>query len=146
MKIDKETLIKNRFWVLLGVFVPLMLFAIIWLVSAVEGAVDEERQKIKKHRDELQLHAEKAKLNGQAEINLLQAKDERLDARKMEVWKEASEVQEGLIFWPEKVREAYADRYFGDPVSDSVRTTYAEQDVYLRNTRPWPRCSRFRCR
>ena len=131
MKIDKETLIKNRFWVLLGVFVPLELFAILWLTNAVEGAVEEAKRKIADHRSKLEKNASQPKLPGMAEMNLCKHKEDILGRRKEKIWQEAWDLQQGFIFWPQKVSETYADLPFGKSVSDSVRTTYAQTDVYL---------------
>lgn len=131
MKIDKEQLIKHRFWVLLGVFVPLMLFAILWEQTAVEGAVESERKKITDHRARLEKNASQAKLPGQTEMMLCNRKEKTLKERRTIVWQQEWDRQKTLIFWPAKVRDAYADIRFGDPVRDEVRTTFAQTDVYL---------------
>ena len=39
MKLDKETLIKQRFWFLLGLSVPLLLIVWIMLITGVAGTV-----------------------------------------------------------------------------------------------------------
>src|SRR5260370_9410305 len=44
IKFDKETLIKHRFWIGLGVFVPLFLVAWLVLWLSVSGAVDEKKK------------------------------------------------------------------------------------------------------
>lgn len=137
MQVDKETLIKNRFWVLFGVFVPLAFFAVIWLQTAVEGAVEEERQKIKKHREELAKNANDAKLAGHKELTLCKEKIEKLSKRKQTVWKEAWDYQQGLMFWPAKVTDSpipqkvgepvrLADLGFGKEVPENIRAAYAD--------------------
>ena len=48
MKLDKETLIKQRFWFLLGSFVPLVLIIWIMLITSVSGTVAKERDEVDK--------------------------------------------------------------------------------------------------
>ena len=43
MKLDKETIVKQRFWFLLGGCVPLLLIIWLVLVFGVSGAVTEQR-------------------------------------------------------------------------------------------------------
>ena len=45
MKLDKETIVKQRFWFLLGGCVPLLLIIWLVLVFGVSGAVTEKRNK-----------------------------------------------------------------------------------------------------
>ena len=58
LKIDKETLIKQRFWVLLGVFVPLVLVAPprLWtsVASASQKARSDKDKKFKELKDDKQ--------------------------------------------------------------------------------------------
>ena len=132
MKIEKETLVKNMFWILLGAYVTLGLFVILWLETSVEGAVESERQKITAHRDKLKKNADQAKLNGLTELNLCKDKINTLTKRKDEVWQEQWDGQQGLMFWPDKVADTYANLRFGEAVEPKIRVTYAQVDSYFK--------------
>ena len=41
MTLDKEALAKNRFWIILGIFVPLWLIVVIMLGTSVAGTITE---------------------------------------------------------------------------------------------------------
>ncbi|MBY0522658.1 MAG: hypothetical protein K2R98_04645 [Gemmataceae bacterium] len=141
MKMDKETLIKQRFWVLFVIFVPLVFIAIIYLGTGVAGEVDEERQKVQEHQKKLNEQASKAKLLGQTELSLLETKMGELKARRETIWKEAWKLQDGLVFWPERIEDrareeknggkALSDRNFGDPIPSEVCATYTDPKVYM---------------
>ena len=45
MKMDKDTLIKQRFWVALCVSLPLVLIGIIWLSFVIPSSISEVRKK-----------------------------------------------------------------------------------------------------
>ena len=57
MQLDKEFLVKRRFWILTGVFVPLMLVAMLWVTFSVSGAIEEKQKKIDTEFKELQRYA-----------------------------------------------------------------------------------------
>ena len=46
MQVDKDTLIKHRFWIGLGVAVPLILIAYLIIITSVSGKIDEELKKV----------------------------------------------------------------------------------------------------
>src|SRR5262249_5749871 len=118
MKFDKEALIKHRFWIGLGVFVPLWLIIILVLWTAVGGTVSAAK---KEYGDA----TGKAKnINASAPNDTFttpaKIKEERLRAQKGRVWRAAWEPQALLWTWPgnktapldEKMKTAY----FGDPI------------------------------
>jgi hypothetical protein len=97
IKIDKEVLIKHHFWILSGTVVPLALFALIWLPTAVSGDNDDCLKKI--------TDAEKAQKNvGDVKNDkfekALGEKNRVLVAQKNKIWKEVWEAQKSLFTLP----------------------------------------------
>ena len=46
MKFDKDLIVKHRFWILLAATLPLVVFAIFVLATAVGAEIDKERQRL----------------------------------------------------------------------------------------------------
>src|SRR5262245_1580165 len=46
MKIDKDALIKHRFWIMVGLSVPLSAVALLLLATTVSGRIDEARKQL----------------------------------------------------------------------------------------------------
>ena len=97
MTIDKETLIKHRFWIALGVFVVLLLVGVI-LIPTVQGSINETYQK--------KFIASQKALEGMNPKSPLwrlplEQKESELKGQKGIVWKQAYEPQSDLMTWPE---------------------------------------------
>lgn len=110
MKLDKETLYKNRFWVSLGVIAFLVLIAVTWLTTDVSAALDEERATIEKRKAELGAKANAgAPLAGEEEKKVLEEKREGLNKRRGTLWEEAWEAQNKgdnpLMVWPAVIQK-----------------------------------------
>ena len=97
MKLDKETIVKQRFWFLLGSFVPLALIVWIMLITSVSGTVAKERKEVddsKKAIDGI-----KDPKNDEF-VKLLREKQEKLQKQKEKVWEKAWATQVGIMTWP----------------------------------------------
>jgi hypothetical protein len=84
-KLDKETLIKHRFWVALGVFVPLWLIAWIWLWATVSGEVQKTKQAYEQTLKDIETVKNP---KTQAFTTPLTEKKETLSSRKDVLWRE----------------------------------------------------------
>ena len=93
MKFDKETLTKQRFWVLLVAFRPLVLFAILFLWTYVDLSIAETQKAIETKKREL---GAKGNLKGDQDIKNLAVVSNELEARKNALWKESWAVQKDL--------------------------------------------------
>jgi hypothetical protein len=137
MKVDKETLIRNRFWVILGVFLPLVLIVLIYLSTGVAGELSQEALKIKNVKAELDNKGRLTQGNTNSEMELLKTKAARLKDRRQELWKEAWGLQTGLYVWPKVVEEAaleeknggkpMVERKFGEQLPDGICEVYARK-------------------
>jgi hypothetical protein len=127
MKVDKEQLAKHRFWILLGVVVPLLLAAVIYLWTGVAGAIESERQKIQAHQKELD---NLRNVRSQPEYLELEKKEKALSKRRDEVWKKAWDYQGDLMTWPTNLQPALGKLYFGDVINDELCSQYAQERNY----------------
>jgi hypothetical protein len=125
MKVDKEVLIKQHFWILLSLaaLLPLICLFILWTYASdsVEGkkkevtATKDRLNKIKSPKNEKWLAA-------------LGVKEEKVDAQKDKVWAEAWKAQADMVLFPESfpgAQEVNEKLYFGDPLSENFRINYA---------------------
>src|SRR2546423_6468157 len=118
VKLDKETLIKHRFWIGLGVFVPLWLILLLVLWTVVSSKVSAEQ---KAYTDS----AGKVKgINNIKNENYtapVKEKEEALKKQKDRVWEAAWKKQDGLMTWPGNriapLDQRLKNAYFGDPIS-----------------------------
>src|ERR1700678_268761 len=97
MKFDKETVIKERLWVLLVPFLPLVLFAVLFLWTYVDLSIAETQKAIETKKREL---GAKGNLKGDQDIKNLAVVSNELEARKNALWKESWAVQKDLYTWP----------------------------------------------
>src|SRR5712671_5304443 len=107
MKVDKEALLKNRFWIGLGVFVPL------WVIIFLVALFSSGDAKVKA---EAEVKKTETKVKGISDIkndrftSLLEKKKADLQKQKDKVWKEAWKGQSNLMFWPRpEVRPEFWD-------------------------------------
>jgi hypothetical protein len=123
MQVDKETLIKHRFWIGLGVAVPLILIAYLVVITSVSGKIAEERNKVEAAKKALD--AIRSPKNGKHEAQLKE-RGEKVGGKKNEVWEKAYEVQDGMMTWPEQQKQ-FNKLYFGDPISSADLTEYTDK-------------------
>ena len=98
LKIDKETLIKQRFWVLLGVFVPLVLVAMVRLWTSVASA----NQKARADKDKKFKELKDDKQRTMKDFEQLEAVLSKVAGRKNTMWRTRPwETQKDLMQWPE---------------------------------------------
>ncbi len=125
MKVDKEVLIKQHFWILLSLaaLLPLICLFILWTYASdsVEGkkkevtATKDRLNKIKNPKNDKWLAA-------------LGEKETKVEAQKDKVWAEAWKAQADMIEFPESfsgAKEVNEKSHFGDPLSEDFRIRYA---------------------
>src|SRR5947209_11771938 len=142
-KLDKQTLIKHHFWILLALAVILIPVALGSVWVGVAGATAAQAKKIDETKKKLTGTAAKSKKSKEE----LEQQQEQLNKRKSEVWKEAYEKQKGLVTFPKAL--AYLnDLYFGDPIPTTDRNRFREDCVYRSEYDAQPKVrstSAFRC-
>jgi hypothetical protein len=130
---DKQTLKKHHFWILLALSVPLVFVVLAGTVFGVGSAAVEAKSKIDKRNKELTDAAPKC----QQYLDNLELQKGELEKQRNRVWSEVYKAQAGLIHWP--ARLARLDRaYFGDKVAEDDRAIFRENDVYLREYEELP--------
>src|SRR5215471_5673797 len=97
IKFDKETLVKHRFWIALGVFVPLWLVAWLVLWLSVSDAVQVKKDEYEKSNKEI---AKVTNPKTEHFTTPMTGKKNTLTDRKITVWREVQTPQGGLtIDW-----------------------------------------------
>ncbi len=129
MKMDKETLLKNRFWVGMGTFGPLwLIILIVALVSSGDKAsankktLDDKQKGVEGLRD----------IKNNNYTSLLAEKTTDLKKQKDKVWEAAWKGQTDLMTWPNIRAKDYLERqgYFGEEISPTDRNQFRERGVY----------------
>ena len=128
-KIDKEFLIKHRFWITVGAVVPLAFMALGCLVWGVDDDIKAEAAKVQKTKKDLDNERKKVKTD--KELAILEEKNGTLSGQKEVVWNQAWGLQQKLFAWPkdfpEEARpyqENFASLSFGDLITDNVCARY----------------------
>jgi hypothetical protein len=116
MKMDKETLIKQRFWVLLGAVVPLVLLSVLVLWFGVRKAIAQWQAKV-----EQQVQAPTAIKNerNQEWISALSKQEKEVEKVWMQVWKEGWDSQAALVTWPTEQQKRFTRGLFATQIKVS---------------------------
>ena len=130
---DKTSLKKHHFWILLSLAVVLVPVALGGAVFGVGKAVKEKQAAIDKKQKDLAGASPKA----QSYIDALKVQTGELEQRRDKVWKLAYSAQAGLIHWP-AVLSHLDNRSFGDPISDNDRETFRRNETYLEEYKALP--------
>jgi hypothetical protein len=103
MKFDKDTILKQKFWFLLALAVPLILVAFFILMTSVRSAIAKDRQKLE---GDLKGVAGSPIMN-QKWVDAMEAKAAEKAEREKEVWAEAYDFQKPLFTWPEQIENGF---------------------------------------
>jgi hypothetical protein len=130
MKTDKETLIKNHFWILLGVFGIFALVLLILIPTVVGADAEAKEKKIKATESDLKSN------NNAISRQFIAALDDQKDLlgkKRGELWTEMYDKQKGLISWPGDMRYTMGKKYpdFGMDINRDDAFAYTEENVYL---------------
>lgn len=123
MNIDKEFLLKHRFWLMLAATPLFILVALVMLFTSVAGAVATQQETVEKAKKELQSIKDP---KNQGAIDALQAVDTKIADKKNAVWARAWNMQQGLVTWPAALYPKMKDKYFGDDINHFDRGDYAD--------------------
>jgi hypothetical protein len=145
MKVDKETLIKHRFWIALGAYGLLWLLLLLMLPLMIGSSASAARTIYKKANDDVDKiknppsGGKPGDFANEAWTDPIRKKEEELSKRKVEVWKVAWETQKDLMTWPgddlAPLNTDMKDAYFLDPIPDSDKGTKAplKRDRFSKN-------------
>lgn len=126
VKIDKETLIKHHFWILLGVSVLLVVIALIVLPTSVGSTVEDKEKEFASAKQSLQSVKD---VKNKAWVEALETKNSHITKKKDSVWEAAWQTQKDLMTWPPSLQADFSKKYpyFGDPISLSDRTKFSPE-------------------
>src|SRR5262245_426134 len=102
---DKDMLIKHRFWIGLGLTVPLSLVAILILTAFLPGEIRRQRKNIED--DISTTNKVKGGLKNEGHIDLVDKVAQAQEAQKDVVWAQAWREQDRLYMWPKEIEEKY---------------------------------------
>jgi hypothetical protein len=135
-KLDKEFLLKNRFWIMIGL-VPLL-----WLIAflTLSTAVADERSKAEAKYEETFKNVKNVKqdVKNQEHTKYLKETERKLQAHKIRVWADVSKTQEAIFTWPSSSTsqmDRLARAKFGDDIPWEWRSEYGSQ-LYLPQFKP----------
>jgi len=102
MKFDKDTLIKQRFWLLLAATVPLILVAVFLLITSVSASIEAKKKEVEAAKS-----SSAGEVVGHAHIAVL--KDAAGEHKQLEstVHKQAYEIQGHLMTFPKAVEDRF---------------------------------------
>jgi len=122
MKLDKETVVKHRFWFLLGTVVPLVLIVLCVLKF---GVAPEVQAKEKDFKDAKTNVSGITNPKNQTFLDPVAKKQTTLQSKKNKVWEQAWKGQGDVILWPLEMQRELGDKYFGEPIDEVERRRYA---------------------
>lgn len=124
MKVDKEALLKQHFWILLSLVALLPLICLIVLWTAAADTIEVKKKDVTATKDKLK------KIQNAKNTRWLDALGERLtkvDSQKDKIWKVAWDKQADMIYFPENLtgaQEVNDKLSFGDALSENFRIIY----------------------
>jgi len=112
MKVDKEFLVKNQFWVLLGVAVPLTLVAIVILLVVVPGQTAAAKKKVEDQYKAFKDYKTGATLKNDRWVAQAQKRLKDVQDQEGRVWGAAWVAQEEMFSWPDVLDDGFRNGLF----------------------------------
>ncbi len=115
VKIDKDALLKHRFWIMVGLSVPFALLAILLLVTSVSGQIDGVRKQLKSLFDTAKKTTD---IKTPEEILIKKTDADILFDKESKAWEAAYNDQASLFRWPPRLEANYhfADGLFAKEI------------------------------
>ena len=134
MKMDKEFLLKNKFWVSLIGFAPIWLVILLVALLSSGSKAKEFRTKVESVTKQVTGIKNNDVRNENFTVVVAERKAE-LTKEKDKVWKEAWKGQRTLMFWPDNPRfrsklQLETAGYFGQEIAPGERADYKEPGIY----------------
>jgi hypothetical protein len=134
---NKETLVKHKFWIALAVFLPIWLVGLILMLSSAGS----EGTKFKKANEDVLKGLESFSApKNPAWFLALERRKKELEKYQEAAWQEVAKTQENLLDWPTTeavpLKKNFKDMAFGDPIKPLDQSVEAwrrqYQDVLYR--------------
>src|SRR5437879_5685774 len=109
MRLDKDTLVKQQFWIVLSLFVPMVFIGLLLMSNSVTGITKTTDKDIDNTKKKLAGFKDIKSPNWVSKVK----EGEKVAKEKREAaWKEAWASQENLFTWPPNVQAAAKGKYF----------------------------------
>lgn len=129
VKLDKDFVIKHRFWILTGVFVILALVPLFLLTTSVSATVAQATEGYTKAKKAVE--GINGSVPNQSFIDAYNVKDNFVAAKKKVLHNEAWQAQKSMMTYPDSLTPIVKDKYFGDNIEfhdlDKFAREYAKQ-------------------
>src|SRR5581483_10444539 len=130
-KFDKELLIKHRFWILLGVMVPLLLTAFLLLFFGAASDIEEKENAYTDAEKQVKDKANAGQLKNDKFVQVLNEREKQATKVRDNIWEVAWKQQQDLLTtWPPL---QYTDqtgppstKRFLSPLTPDDRAAYAD--------------------
>jgi hypothetical protein len=126
--LDKDTLLKYHFWILIGLFFLFVLVPLITLLTSVGPDITKEQEKL---QTEMKSYTAVSNAKNEKWETVLREKDKVIVGNKDKVHDAAWKIQEDLMTWPESLeRKGWGKSrytYFGDPIEPYDRDRYRKE-------------------
>ena len=103
MKLDKDTLVKHQFWLLLGIYALVWIVAVFWLKVAADEPIKKAEKDYTSSKTKHD-SASKNPRNPDVFCPPWQEYSKDIDKHKQNIWNEAWNFQKGMYDWPEDLR------------------------------------------
>ena len=127
MKLDKETFLKEHFWFLLALAVPLALVSLVLLWTTSSSLIAAPQKKVKDAEADLQ-RIKGSKPKHPRWLDALKKREDLAILQQKKVWEKNWKDQEKLMTWPAsfapQVLEQLGQMYFGDEIPGEIRSAY----------------------
>jgi len=128
-KLDKETLIKHRFWFLLGLFVPMVFVVLILLWTSVANATRAAKASV--DGTLTSLGSIPASPPNPSWVVDLKPRETTVGEKKKEIWENAWKSQASLLIYPKELA-SLEPMHFGQEISYDIRDQLINNDVFNR--------------
>jgi hypothetical protein len=139
MALDKDTLAKHQFWILLGSYLFFWLIAVVWLISTVPGEIKKATEAYDKTGKDLQ-SAQSKPINTEKWLPPWREAADKFSGHKSVIWKDAWDFQMGMYDWPDKWKNkdmtTPQTELTPDDRSDYRNKWYPQQIDVLRKNAP----------
>ncbi len=129
MKFDKELMLKHRFWVGLGLALPLTLVGITLLLTSVSAQIAKERSKIE--GDLKKVRGASGEVFNDKAIAEAEERAKKAQSKQDLVWKNAYLPQAHLYTWPKRIEDEFefTNGYFATEIAISKE---------VKDKKDWP--------
>src|SRR6476619_538613 len=105
-KFDKDTLLKQRFWVLLAIALPCALLGLLTLVTTVAADIAADRKKVDDKLKQISSTAMTGMVNAKT-IEVKKGEADVLKKKEDEVWEAAWLPQAPIMKWPAEIENRF---------------------------------------